>query len=237
MYNRNHNRRYNNKYNAAIAHVEAYNRLESQLGPIVNDVKQIFLNFDNTRKSNFLIKYGKIHGRKATKYAEDTFDSWKSGKTKMAGQTAERILNLVPEFMSFDVRFELVRKLHKHFTKRLTYNINIHTDNPNQGLNELNSTMNTITSMPTGELPSNVFATIKWLNNSDAIASKLMIEKIDQEMNLNSKSIAKLELSKIYSTINNSEDIQANYRILLVNAIINVKFIRPKKSFWKRILG
>lgn len=183
------NRGYRGKYpriyanQQAIEHVEAYRALERKLGPIVNDVRKEFFSFHSFQLVNLLDEYELKYGNKAAEYARETMPKWKSGQTKMSGQTAERLLNLVPRYLTYDSRFHMVQKLCNHHAPKIDRTVSINPENINAGLAEVEDHLNNLLSeLPTIKwLPDYVSETVKWLNDDDVIITRGMLAEIDRK--------------------------------------------------------
>src|SRR5262245_31140650 len=86
-----------------------FNQLESMFGDAVGDVRNAFLTLDNDAREALLDDYESFHGDSAARYARNTFPKWQNGTTQLSGQTMERLIELVPPYLSADQRFQLLR--------------------------------------------------------------------------------------------------------------------------------
>ena len=72
------------------------NSLSRTLGGIDKDIEQIFFNLASFKLESVFRRCGEKHGESALSYARKTYAKWKSGRVKMGGVVAERLINLVP---------------------------------------------------------------------------------------------------------------------------------------------
>src|SRR5439155_23839491 len=121
----------------AQKHIQAYHQLTRRLGPIVDDVKRAFFNLDRIELKDLLSRYGEDYGDSARHYAEETYQRWKSGRVELSGQTAERLLNLVPRYLSFEQRFSMVEKLCDYHALQRQAFVSVDMKNPSSGLMEI----------------------------------------------------------------------------------------------------
>lgn len=234
VYSRRYSRNY--KYDAARAHVKAYHQLEQRLGSIVNDVRNIFFNLDASSMKILLDKYGLLYGHKAREYAEKTFWAWKSGATKMSGQTAERLLNLVPEFIPIAKRHELVKKLCSQHQSIRNQSIEIDLLEPVPGINSFYTSVENFKKVELlKHLPEHVMSTLKWLNNDDITALRAVLAEVDKN---NASQVAILsiqEFKHIKSVIDNNGSSNAKYDVIFPTGKLTVYFKQP--SILRKIIS
>jgi len=82
-----------------------YSFLTGLFGSAVSAIRHAFLNLDKNALDKLLLRYGKIYGNSAERYARKTFPDWQIGLTILSGQTMERLIELVPPYLSPDQRF------------------------------------------------------------------------------------------------------------------------------------
>ena len=102
-------------YERALQHIEDAERLSAELGGTDKDVKSYFFSLPPQQLAAILDEYQKHYGIKAREYAEQTIPKWRTGKVKMAGQTAERLFKLLPPRMPLQAKYKLTEGLWKHF--------------------------------------------------------------------------------------------------------------------------
>lgn len=83
-------------------------RTASPYGKSLQFVRMEFFQLDLFTFERFSDFYAGKYGHGPKQYMRRTYPSWKSGATKMAGQTERRILECVPPFLPKDKQFELL---------------------------------------------------------------------------------------------------------------------------------
>jgi hypothetical protein len=174
-----HRQRYNSQ---AAEHVKAFNEFSQKLGPVVKDVQAAFFDLPSSELDDLLSRYGQIYGAKPEQYARETFQAWKSRSRKMSGQTIERLLNLVPKYLSYDERYEITKRLCEFHSKKESVHIRINKENVSEGVTKLDEALKLFeVSDLLKALPEHVTDSATWLNDDDIIATRALLAKIEQE--------------------------------------------------------
>ena len=173
-------RRYNYRNSrgelAAIEHVRAYRALTQRLGPVVPKIKEAFLQLDAQKLERLLSDYEQAHGAKAASYAREAYPRWKAGTTKMSGQTAERMINLVPKYLETSQRFELVKSLCLHHRRKVYRHVVLEPKAMSACIDQIKSFLKELQNAATQEhFPDHVFESIVWLNDADAVIARKMM--------------------------------------------------------------
>ena len=103
-------------YEHARRHIEEAERLRAELGDAEAQTRKTFLNLDNQRLRRLLHAYRELHGERQYEYCVVTLDKWRSGRVQMSGMVAERIFNLLPQFVTSGERQQIAEKLWKHLS-------------------------------------------------------------------------------------------------------------------------
>ncbi|MDP3029343.1 MAG: hypothetical protein Q8O04_07590 [Deltaproteobacteria bacterium] len=172
-----HRRSRHNYYGSA--HVSQRTVLSLQLGGIDKDIEKIFLSLSQADLEKIISLYSKAHGQKAAGYARATYQKWKSGSVKMSGQTAERLVELIPPVLPTSVRFELVKKLRYSHFKTRTMHVN---SSPDTWRNDIIKPIQELVSASSSfSLPEYVLEKAKWLAQGDAKAAQQLLAAAEQE--------------------------------------------------------
>lgn len=112
----------------AEKHIEAFRKLENELGGSIHDVKQYLYSlsdeelipiFDQYEYIVSLEKQKKKDGSLSARlYAEKTLKKWKSGEVEMSGIVAERFFKILPIFMPLDIKYKLIESLYNHLEEQ-----------------------------------------------------------------------------------------------------------------------
>ncbi len=225
----------------AIEHVEAYHRLERKLGVILKDIREIFFSLRGPALNNFLTIYGQKHGSKAQDYATETIPLWRNGTRKMSGIVAERLMNLIPQFLSTTQRYELVEKLCNHHIKQKHVQTKIESETYERDIQILKKTINSFKNQNILQfIPEDIVETINWLSDDDIVASRAIIAKINQARSAQITQLAEIELTKISKAMLNKELASARHCIKLPYAQIHVEIIKPPgviKKLFRSLFG
>ncbi|MFT6835525.1 MAG: hypothetical protein ACJA0H_001565, partial [Francisellaceae bacterium] len=160
-------------YNSQAAeHIRAFNEFSRKLGPVVKDIQVAFFDLPPSELDDLLSRYGQVHGFKPEQYARETFQLWKSGSRKMSGQTIERLLNLVPKYLSYDERYEITKRLCGYHSKKESVHIRINKEDVNEGIAKIDEALKLFEiSDILKALPEHVTESATWLNDDDVIAT------------------------------------------------------------------
>jgi hypothetical protein len=123
MARRRNYRRYSNSrasYASQIRdrHVREAEEFSEEIGGTDKDVKEYFFSLSGSELANILSEYGRLWGEKSEDYAKVAFPRWKKGSTRMSGQTAKRLFDLLPPRMPLKNKYALVENLWKKLGPR-----------------------------------------------------------------------------------------------------------------------
>ena len=95
-------------------HVLEAQEFTEEMGGTDQEVKQYFFGLDSHQLRDVLQAYGRRYGWKAREYAEVTFPSWRSGRTRMSGMVAKRLFELLPPRMPVADKLKLAERLWRY---------------------------------------------------------------------------------------------------------------------------
>ncbi len=220
----------------ALQHIGEYNALASRLGPIVDDIKKAFFGLSGADLARLLNIYEKQNGAKAANYARKTFGIWKAGQRKMSGQTAERLLNLVPKYLDFQQRYRMLNRLCDHHVTKRRVHVTINTKHPADGLSALKNHMEDFCNIDTlKHLPGHVMDTATWLHDSDIVATRALLSQIDKENSEAVHQVARKEFGRIRAIVARQDVSSISQVIEFPTGTISVSFKKP--SLWDRLFG
>lgn len=142
-------------------------------GGVDEDVRQIFFNLDPLRLESLFKKYESKHGYGKRQYAQRTYEKWKSGDVAMSGEISERLLILLPAVLTFDEKYELIRKLITKAQFRLERVVRVR---PDSGFEEISNSIHiALVESQRAEIPTRIAKRLEWLSEDDArMAENLM---------------------------------------------------------------
>ncbi|PIG30230.1 hypothetical protein CLU93_4566 [Janthinobacterium sp. 35] len=207
--------------------------LSALFGSAIERIRYAFMNLDEDALDELFSDYGAIHGDSAERYARKTFPNWKNGKTNLSGQTMERLVELVPPYLSSEQRFsilQLVLKRHKRSAPSRTIRINV--KQPEEGFSEL---QNALASMSHNDflahLPENVMKAGSWLYDDDITAARAMLAEAERLENDMIRTTASREIALLRRTISSGQVQAANYSVEMPAGSLNVIAFTPSKCF------
>lgn len=210
-----------------------YSILADLFGSAVKEIREEFENLDEDALDELFSDYGAIHGDAAERYARKTYPSWASGETKLSGQTMERLVELVPPYLSSKQRFSILQsvlKLHKKSGGFRTIKINV--KEPGQGFVEL---QNALASMSHNDilahLPKQVMKAASWLYDDDITAARAMLAEAERLENDLIRSSAAREIELLRRTIATGQVKAAHYSVEMPAGKLNVVAYSPSKCF------
>lgn len=210
---------------------------ESALGMII----QRFYESTDTEIELILRVYGLEHGQSARAYAKKTIPKWKSGATKLSGQTKERLVRCVPECLSVTERYDIAKEIclfyenKKH--KRMAH-VSINTDEPQDGLSRVyDAIQGFYESREIIELPDELTQAISWLAKDDITVARALLAKVEQETASRVEERAYKDLAIVESFLLEEEPAQISQTIDFPNGSVSLSTYTPRKPFLKRLVS
>lgn len=174
-YRRTRRRRYRYSGWSADSHKQRVTRL---YGGIDDDVRRMFFNLDPHTLARVFTCYERKYGIGKRRYAEKTFEAWKIGAVQMGGEISDRLVQIVPNFLSFEQKYNLVKKLWDRFRNRTTVNVSI---SPSSGLEAaISAVMDAIEAVADPNIPPAVAERLEWLAADDVMAARSLLEQIEK---------------------------------------------------------
>ena len=206
-------------------YVNQKDKMANAFGPIVYDLERIFLSLGETRMKNVFSEYEFEFGASAATYARRTYRRWQTGRVKMSGKVAARLLNFVPRFLSAESRYELVETLCEHHRPRLVRKVEIDLQNPNPGLRETENAIRAFAGGSGSEhLPATVIETVTWLNDNDTKAARTILANIDQRKSEIASELGRRELARLVNCLAKNEKLTGTQTIEFPQGQIQLVF-------------
>jgi len=150
-----------------------------RFGGIDEDLEATFLHLDEYRLERLLRDYGDHYGRSAAAYARKTVPKWRDGSVLLSGQTALRLLEFLPLFLSQRERFELIRKLRQHFIRRSTLKVGC---SPTSWREKVEPAVAAFVSRSAAvAFPAEVMSVARWLTHNDSLAADALLAEAERE--------------------------------------------------------
>lgn len=207
--------------------------LSRLFGGAVGEIKKFFLDLDEEALNELLLDYGEIHSSSAATYARETFAKWKSGEIKLSGQTMERLIELVPPYLSASQRYSILKiVLEKHSKNNVYKNIKINTKEPAVGFLELDEALNSIVHKDLLEyLPESVMQAATWLYDDDITSARAMLSEARRAETEVIKSNARREIELLKKTVFSGQVKSAAYSVEMPAGKVNVVVYSPSYCY------
>ena len=180
-------------------HRRKRHEVTQRFGGIDEDIEAIFLNLSPGQLTGLFQEYEGRHGWNAAAYTRKTYPKWKSGSVMLSGQTALRLLDLLPPYLSSDIRYELIRKLRRHCIARSSVRVSCEPANWRETIDPAVEAV--ISHSRSQELPLHVTSVATWLTNNDSrAAEKLLVAAEEEEALIRTRLLAQ-EFARIDSLV------------------------------------
>lgn len=136
----------------------------------------MFFSLDRFTLTLVFNRYEKEFGPGRRRYAEKTFEDWRTGRVKMGGEISDRLVRIVPAFLNFDQKYELIQKLWSRCRQKTTLSVTI---SPESGLDHAIETVKTaLDSVAAQDIPPAVAERLEWLAADDCVAAQALLEEV-----------------------------------------------------------
>jgi len=210
-----------------------YAILTNLFGEAIGEIRRAFLNLDDDALDEMLSDYGSIYGESAETYARKTFPQWKSGATNLSGQTMERLVELVPPYLTAEIRFSLLQLiLKKHKKNGVQHSVRINVKEPYEGFRELSTALNSMShDYVLAHLPENVMKAASWLYDDDITSARSMLAEVERLENDMIRSKATREIELLRRTISSGQVQSASYSVEMPSGTLDVVAFAPSQCF------
>lgn len=210
-------------------------RLSSTFGGIDRDVERLFLSLDSDELDDLFDFYTEEFGASAGNYARKTYPKWKSGSVRMSGEVAERLLNLLPPLLPYDVRFELVKKLRQTNFRKMSRYVGT---SPELWVDALLPVIDEVVKHgETANLSEDLKQRLAWLADGDTEAAEKMLSAAIKDESIGRLSYLKSEFQRIDDLLAQLGDhhTSVEHTIELPQGTIRVHIVKPKVSAWEKL--
>jgi hypothetical protein len=197
-------------------------------GGIVHDIENAFFSLPSYKLEALFIDYGHRYGKNAESYARDTYPLWKCGATTLSGQTAERLLELIPPRLSKNQRFELIRKLRQHCQKRVNEFVRTPIESWRQ--NVIPAVEKVVKARRDFKLSDELYEKATWLADGDAEAAHRILHSIDEEEAQQCTAYLDAEFKRIevfVAKVKNTDSVEHTISIPQGNIYVTIEKEKP----------
>lgn len=196
---------------------------------IDDDVRQVFFSLDHATLTRIFDEYAFQYGDGKRKYAESTYWKWKRGEVRMGGEISHRLVRIVPRYLSFDHKYQLIHKLWNRLRRTATSSITISQDG---GLAEAIATVQEVVAKAgQSVLPPTILERLEWLSGDDGLLAQSLLAEVDRREASIAAATTDTELRQLLGVIHQHGDKEAFARktIVVPGHIIHI-YIRQSTS-------
>ena len=217
-------------------------RLANLFGEAVGWITSAFLALEPAELDRILTQYGEKHGVQAENYARKAFPDWKSGATKLSGQTMERLIALVPPHLSAATRYALLQEVLKKQPTgsrgKISRTIRISTREPEPGFAEIDGVLQSLRHEDSlAHISEYVMNAARWLYDDDMTAARAMLAAATSRENEIIKASAIREIELLRRTVLTGQVKEASYRVEMPAGNLNVEVFTPSRTFKELLFG
>lgn len=221
---------------AAIRHIAERNELSRRFGGIDREVEQIFLALPSGELERLFQRYGQTYGDEPEAYAREAYPKWKAGTVKMSGQTASRLLELLPPYLSTDKRFDLVKQLRSRHFQRKT--VRIQSTPATWRTDLVKPIQDLVASSGSFQLPAHLQETASWLADGDTAAAQRLLAAAEQEEAAIRVVYIDEELRRIESLMRDIDTTRrVSHTLRLPQGDITLNVELPARTLLQRLTG
>jgi hypothetical protein len=145
---------------------------------IDDDIAELFFNLDGRSIELMFKHYERDHGRSSHEYAVKTYREWKAGTVRVSGKVADRLVAIVPHYITFDQKYELLEKTWKKQGKRrISVAVTPHQDTSVA----LRQIAEAVDAVSVKEFPESLKRRLTWLTASDTQIAQLLLNRLFAE--------------------------------------------------------
>lgn len=211
-------------------------KVSTAFGGIDEEVREAFFDLQPAKLDAVLGNYGRRYGDSARQYAERIYPRWRSGSVQLSGQTLERLLEIVPPFLSFETKLRLyrtVRDAHRKREEAVVY-VSDADDLPNVSA-IVERIVERARSQP---LPPHVDARLVWLSHGDGLlARRLAAEAELAEGDLTAHNLQR-ELDEALAIVHQPNlKLHVEHSVELPYGRVIVRFGKPPRRSWFHVFS
>jgi hypothetical protein len=214
--------------------VSKYTQLQRLFGSAIDRIRDCFLQLDDDSVDELLDDYGVLYGEPAERYARETLPAWRAGARKLSGATLERLVELVPPYLTPHQRFGLLEDVvHKHKAHyRPTRTIRLDIDNLGNALETLQATLIAPASHPPlANIPDHVMQAATWLYDDDMTAARGVLAEVYRREHALIREQARKELRLVQDALQAKGTTAATYTVNLPEETLNIIAYRKSACF------
>lgn len=206
-----------------------YTALLHLFGGGVEEIRRAFLALEEDALDELFTDYGTIYPASAESYARKTYPKWKLGTTSLSGQTMERLVALVPPYLTSEQRFSILKSVLKSHKKTGSQkSIKINVKEPSAGFSELQNALNLMSHDDVlAHLPEHVLKAADWLWDDDITSARAMLAEAERMENDLIRTSATREIGLLMRAISSGQIKTASYSVTMPAGKLSVVAYSP----------
>jgi hypothetical protein len=151
-------------------------QVASKYGGIDQDVRTLFFGLNHWALGRVLDAYEREYGKAARRYAEKAYPKWESGTVEMSPEVRERLMKIVPRYLTFDQKYRLIAKLWKVYRERTRVRVEAC---PGEGLEAAVGTLvQGVRQLQERSVPAAVLEGLDWVTDRDGKAARTLMNEV-----------------------------------------------------------
>jgi|GEM_PF-1803871 len=226
----NNSRRRNNGFDYHSYNNKRLGVLENEIGhKALGKIKTHFFNLSTSSFDQLLQEYGNKHGASAKSYAKKTYSKWKSREVDLSGETQEKLIDLVPRFLSTEQRTSILEDIVAHNEPdKPSQEFLVKAADPQVGFSEVRAFLQQNTNPDSlAYLSTKAMNRAKWLFDNDSTVVRSILAKLSGAQDANQRTTALRELELLEKTISSGQVKSASQKFEFPSCRVKIT-VRPK---------
>jgi hypothetical protein len=167
--------------------------------------------------SNLRNKYRRLYGESAANYLDDTVSKWRSGERRVATDTMSRVVNLIPNAISYNQRLTLIRKLYashcsEHRSSQTIF-LTLGVDEE-EAMQRLKHYANVFAQKPHAlELPEEVLERMQWVSNQESTLMRQLVAAAEEDYSRMIAEAGQLEIERLIESLRHNSRTDGHHTI------------------------
>jgi len=210
-------------------------QLSGDVGGIDNAVLSYLYQLESQSLCRFVQEYRRRFGDGPAKYAESSFNEWKSGAKLPAAKSVARFLKVVPPLLTYDEKFELLKGVYDRTRDTETHSMTVILGHSEHKLAQLGDLFKRLCQKPSQHtLSPRVQSLLEWASDHDSQIARRLMVALETEQSVSISTAAEGELQRLVRSIREmNQSAEGTHQIDLPYGTIVVTVRHP--TFWEKL--
>jgi hypothetical protein len=155
----------------------SYGRTRGVYSTVEDYLRQLFFELPPHQLNGVFRLFGQRYGQGPERYARGAFIPWKSGSTNMSQQTLDRLLECVPEVLTFEGKIDVYRKLRDAYRSKETIRLEVKKA---EDLPQIQVAAERIAGRARSEpVPPYLQEKLSWLSQGDGEVARALVAAVE----------------------------------------------------------